>query len=256
MSKKPFIAEIKFYGSLNGFISKFKSHRMQRVPFGGNPSVKDFIEARGVPHVEVDVILVNGRSVDFKYNLEDGDRIQVYPQCFNSEPEVENVRHLQPGYPDLITFILDVHLGALARLLRLAGFDTDYSNDRDDAEIVRQATKEHRVVLTRDVDLLKFKNLKFGYWVRNTNPEKQAIEIVKRFKLKDQIRPFTRCMNCNGRLQPVEKDKVWEKIPPKVKKWRDSFTQCRQCGKIYWKGTHYNRLLKKLDRIKNSCNEP
>lgn len=252
MSKKPNSAVIKFTGSLNDFIPGSKSHQMQKISFGGNPSVKDFIEARGVPHVEVDVILVNGHSEDFSYNLENGDRIKVYSADAEWQSDVEKILQLQPAYPDPISFILDVHLGALARILRLAGFDTDYRNDRDDATIVRKACDEQRVVLTRDVDLLKYKNLQFGYWVRNTDPEKQAGEVIKHFRLKDQIQPFSRCLSCNGRLQSVEKEKVWDKIPPKVKEWRNSFTQCERCGKVYWKGTHYNRLLKKLERVKNS----
>ena len=145
-------------------------------------------------------------------------------------------------------FIADVHLRKLSRLLRLLGFDTLHSNDYEDAKIVAIAVEEGRIILTRDRQLLKHGAVTHGYWVRSTDPIEQAREIVKRFDLSDRIRAFSRCLSCNGLLSPVEKDDVFERIPPKTAAWLDTYYECESCKKLYWRGTHHERL-KALTRL-------
>jgi uncharacterized protein with PIN domain len=203
-------------------------------------SVKDMIEACGVPHTEVDLIIADGRSVDFSYLVGGGDLISVFPvfESLDITPIVkvrpEPLRH--PG------FVADTHLGRLARLLRLVGFDTLYERDLDDAGLVRIATDEQRTILTRDVGLLKRSAVTHGFYVRATNPKEQLIEIVRRFHLANRIDPFTRCVTCNGVLNPVAKETIAHRLPPGTRRHIDEFRICSSCDKIYWRGAHYAEL--------------
>ena len=230
----------RFYQELNDFLPE--ESRKEAIPFRFevSPSVKDAIEALGVPHVEVDLIVVNGRSVDFTHRLCDGDRIAVYP-VFESL-DISPIVRLRPEPLRRTAFIADVHLRKLARFLRLLGFDTMHSNEYDDAEIVAIAARESRIILTRDRQLLKRGAVTHGYWVRNTKPIEQAREIVRRFDLSDRIRAFSRCLSCNGLLRSVAKEGVFDRIPPKTAAWLDEYHECESCRKLYWRGTHHERL--------------
>lgn len=205
------------------------------------------IEAIGVPHSEVDVVFVNGESVDFNYRLRDGDDVAVYP-VFESF-DISAVTRLRAKPLRETRFIADVHLGKLTSLLRLMGFDTYYRNNLDDPEIIDIAEKQGRIILTRDIGLLKHKRVTRGYWVRRTDHEAQAEEVVRRFQLEDSVRPFTRCARCNGILEEVDKEVVKNDLPPKSGKHYTRFFKCFSCGQIYWRGSHYPKLLKKMERI-------
>ena len=146
-------------------------------------------------------------------------------------------------------FILDVHLGTLARLLRLLGFDALYRNDYADPEIIRLALADHRIILTRDRRLLQAKVVTHGYWLRSMNPEEQAREVLQRFDLTAQVRLAQRCPLCNGALCSVPKEKILAQLEPLTSRHYEAFQQCSDCGKIYWQGSHYLRLSNKLDRI-------
>lgn len=226
------------HNNLNDFLPAGKKH--QPVTYAGKypASVKDAVEAIGVPHVEVKEIRVKGSAVSFSYRLQSHDVIDVLP--FDTEAPA-------PSPP---AFVLDVHLGKLARLLRLLGFDTHYQTDYDDARIVALAVEQNRVVLTRDVGLLKHKVLRSGYWLRSQNPEEQLIEVLRRFALCENIRPFSRCIRCNGRISKVEKEKIREAIPPNTRVYFHEFYQCGQCQNVYWKGSHYENMLRHLERIR------
>ena len=233
-------ATFRFYQELNDLLPE--GFRKQPIPFRFevSPSVKDAIEALGVPHVEVDLIVVNGRSVGFGHRLCDGDRIAVYP-VFESI-DISPIVRLRPDPLRETAFVADVHLRKLARLLRLLGLDTMHSNEYDDAEIVAIAARENRTILTRDRQLLKRGAVSRGYWVRNTKPIEQARETVGRFDLGDQIRAFSRCLSCNGLLRSVAKKDVFDRIPPKTAAWLDEYYECESCRKLYWHGTHHERL--------------
>ena len=240
-------AQFRFYAELNDFIPPDSRHKIVTHHFGGRPSVKDAIESLGVPHVEVDLILVNGASVGFDHHLAHGDRVSVYP-VFESL-DISPVTRLRPEPLRRTAFVLDVHLGKLARLLRLLGFDTLYERDYDDAEIVDLALAQKRIILTRDRGLLKHGRVTHGYWLRSTDPVEQAREVVRRFDLRDQAKPLTRCARCNGIIDPVDKEAVRSQIPPQTASWCDAFYRCASCGQAYWQGTHFEPLQETLAHI-------
>jgi len=240
-------ATFRFYEELNDFLPEDLRKRAIRFAFDVAPSVKDAIEAFGVPHVEVDVIVVDGSSVGFDHRIRDGDRIAVYP-TFESI-DVSPVMRLRPAPLRRTAFIADVHLRRLARYLRLLGFDTLHSNDYDDAEIVAAARVESRIILTRDRQLLKHGDVTHGYWIRSQDPIEQAREVLRRFDLLGCTHPFSRCLACNGVLERVGKSDVLDRIPPKTAAWLDEYYRCTACEKLYWRGTHHARLSAVLDRI-------
>jgi uncharacterized protein with PIN domain len=239
-------AWFRFYEELNDFLPGDRRKAVFPYPFRGHPSVKDAIEALGVPHTEVDLVLVEGRSVDFHHGLEAGDRVSVYP-VFESLDITPVVRLGQEplGRP---AFILDVHLGKLARRLRCLGFDAVYRNDFKDEELIERAAKETRIILTRDRGILKHGRVQWGYWVRSSHPEEQLREIVGRYDLSGRARPFTRCPRCNGPVSAVSKAEVADRLPSRTRLEFDEFTRCGVCGQIYWKGSHYDRLTASLER--------
>lgn len=239
--------KFRFFGELNDFLSSQKEENSFSVVFKGNPSVKDLIEATGVPHTEIDIILINGKSVSFSYKLSGGEQIDVYPVFERSVREP--VIHLAP-LPESKSFILDVHLGKLTRVLRLLGFDASYRNDYSDPQIVNTGVKENRIILTRDKGILKYKNVKAGYWIRSTNYLEQAREVVRRFDLCGMINPFSRCMLCNGRLVKVEKTDILLNLEEKTRLFYNKFSKCDVCGKVFWEGSHFERLQ---DLIKKIC---
>lgn len=238
-------ASIRFYEELNDFLERGKRKKRFEFNFNLSPAVKDVIESFGVPHTEVDLILVNGKSVGFERKIESGDDISVYP-VFESF-DISGVQHLRSAQLRKVKFVLDVHLGKLAKLLRLCGFDTHYNNNLNDKELIELSLREKRIILTRDVGLLKNSAVTHGYFVRNITAPEQLKEIIERFQLNKSVKPFTRCIVCNGKLEPVNKNSVAERIPHKVKIHFDEFNLCKKCGKIYWRGSHYNNLKKILD---------
>jgi uncharacterized protein len=240
-------ATFRFYEELNDFLPLDKKKVDFIRPFSGNPSIKDIIEAIGIPHVEIDLILVNGSSVDFKYVLQDNDRVSVYP-VFETLG-INNVTHLRAQPLRVSTFILDVHLGKLAKYLRMLGFDTLYRNDNDDPEIIRISLEEHRIILTRDIGLLKVKSVTHAYFVREQQPKRQLEEVLKHFDLYKDINPFNRCIKCNGYLEPVEKERIIQHLEPLTIKYFNEFYQCADCHGIYWEGSHYEHMLEFIQTI-------
>jgi len=240
-------ATFRFYAELGDFLPPEKRGCSFVHGFNGEPRVKDTIESLGVPHVEVDVILANGRSVDFDYRLRAGDRIAVYP-AFESI-DISPLVRLRAKPLRRTAFVADVHLRRLARYLRLLGFDTLHSNAYSDVAIVAIAETEKRIILTRDRALLKRGAVTHGYWVRSTDPITQAREVLGRFDLRGQVNAFARCPACNGAIVPVPKDDVLDRIPPKTALWQEDYFLCKECGKLYWRGTHFPRLKAIIDRI-------
>jgi hypothetical protein len=240
-------ATFRFYAELNDFLPPDRQRVSFSHPFNGKPAVKDTIEALGVPHTEVDLILVNGISVGFDYHLQNGDRVAVYP-VFESL-DITPIVKLRETPLRRTAFILDVHLGKLARLLRMLGFDTLYRNDYEDPEIIEIALRDHRIILTRDLGILKQRAVTHGYYIRSKRPLEQAREVIHRFDLADQVTPFARCMACNGPLVEVAKECVRARIPAKTARYYDRFYTCPTCDKVYWRGSHYERMKEKIARI-------
>lgn len=239
-------AEFRFYAELNDFLPADLRGRSFIYEFSGQPTVKDAVEALGVPHVEVELILANGESVGFEYRLQDGDRIAVYP-VFESL-DIRELLRIRREPLRQVAFACDAHLGKLARLLRLLGFDTVHHNGISDAELVA-LSRAGRILLTRDRQLLKHGGVTHGYWVRSTAPLAQAQEVIRRFDLRGRIAPFTRCLACNGLLQPFSKEEALPLVPPRVREWCEEFLRCSSCGQIFWPGTHYPKLQLWISRI-------
>ncbi len=244
---KELSATFRFYEELNDFLPLHRRKRDHRYAFNDHPGIKDAIEAQGVPHTEVDLIVVNGKSVGFDYQLMHGDRVAVYP-LFESL-DIAPVVQLREAPLRRTAFVLDVHLGKLARILRLLGFDTLYRSDYDDPEIIRIALAEHRIILTRDRRMLHDRRITHARWLHSTNAEKQAQEVLERFHLEHDIRRFARCPACNGLIEPVAKETILDRLEPLTIKYYSQFFQCPDCRKLYWKGTHYDRIINKLDAI-------
>lgn len=237
--------QLRFYEELNDFLPPQRrkvtfTHELTR-----RTSVKDLIESFGVPHTEVEMILANGQSVDFSYIVQAGDRISVYPR-FESLDISPLIRLREKPLRDP-RFVVDTNLGQLARYLRLLGFDATYRINFADAEVAQIGSREKRIVLTRDRALLQHKIITHGYFVRAVKPREQVREILARLDLYRTLRPFTRCLRCNGELETVDKNEVLHQLEPKTKKYYDRFRRCKACGQAYWKGSHFNRMEKLCD---------
>ena len=241
------LAWFRFYEELNDFLPA--SRRKRRFPhaFTRRASIKDMIEALGVPHTEIEVILVNGESVDFSYIVHDGDDISVYPM-FESL-DIRPLLKLRPEPLRLRRFVLDTHLGRLARYLRLLGFDCLYQNDFHDDELARISSEQQRTLLTRDRILLQRKVITRGYFIRATQPLQQTIEVLRRFDLSGDIRPLGRCIRCNGLLEDVGKDVIEDRLEPKTRRFYQRFRICPDCGQIYWRGSHFVKMTRLIDAI-------
>jgi len=238
-------AEFRFYEELNDFLAPERRRLAFRYSVAGTRSVKDAIESIGVPHTEVDLILVDGVSVGFGHLLRGGERVAVYPVF--ELLDIAPLQHLRPRPLRDPRFVLDTHLGKLARHLRMAGFDCLYRNDYRDSEIITAATAERRIILTRDRGLLKQRLVTHGYCVRQTQSEAQLREVVRALQLETRLKPFTRCRECNAELREVPKAEVLARLPEKVRAAYERFQLCPGCGRVYWEGTHYERLRRLFD---------
>lgn len=247
-------AEFRFYEELNDFLPAGKRKRSFDYSFTGTPAVKDAIEAIGVPHTEIDLILVDGRSVDFDHRLAGGERVAVYPvfERIDIEPAVR----LRPRPLRVTRFVLDVHLGTLARYLRLLGFDTAWRNDLDDAAIIDIAARERRVILTRDRGILKHGRVTHGYWLRATAPLAQLDEVVRALDLAGQVAPYTRCLECNGTIVDIGRDEAAPAVPARVLAEHEAFRRCENCARVYWAGSHRPRLDAIVARARAAAGTP
>lgn len=244
------VSRFRFYEELNDFLPEEQRKVTFSYGFTGTPSVKNTIEAIGVPHAEVDMILVDGNSVGFGHVLKGGEQVSVYPvfESFDILPLIK----LRAKPLRSTRFIVDVNLGKLARKLRLLGFDTLFRNNYDDDEIVADAVREKRIILTRDIGVLKHSAVTHGYWLRSEDPKKQVTEVMERFQLQNSIRPFSRCSNCNGRLVSVNREAVENRLQPDTFAAFSTFWQCDSCKNIYWKGSHYDRICEWVERLNHS----
>jgi uncharacterized protein with PIN domain len=238
-------ATFRFYGELNDFLPRERRGHAFGTPCARAATTKHMIEALGVPHTEVELILVNGESSGLERLLEDGDRVAVYPRF--TALDVAPLVRLPEQPAGRMRFVADAHLGGLARLLRMAGFDTIYDNSIHDDEIEERAIEDGRVVLTRDRELLKRRGVEYGCYVRALHAEEQLREVFERYGLAERARPFTLCLHCNAPLRSVPKAEVLERLPPTVRELQDEFTTCTVCHRVFWKGSHWKRMAGMLD---------
>jgi uncharacterized protein with PIN domain len=240
-------ALFRFYEELNDFLPKHRRKTDFEADIKEKRSVKDMIEALGVPHTEVDLILVNRKSVDFTYIIQDGDRISVYPvfETLN----IGTVTHLRKLPLRRTKFIADPGLGDIAKYMRLLGFDVYFDPLLPARQIVEISKKENRIILTKSKSLLKFKELTHGIFIRPGAAEDQVKGIIEFLDIKDRVKPFSRCLRCNSLLGSIPKESIIDRIPPKTSAICDDYAVCKTCDKIYWKGTHCIRMNRLVDFI-------
>jgi uncharacterized protein len=245
----PFKVRLKLHGDLDFFLRSGARGRSIERRLSEKTSVKDTIESVGVPHPEVDLILVNGQSVDFDYVLANDADVELYAAA-GSRPQFK-YKPLQVA--TCSRFVVDGHLGKLARDLRLLGFDVAYEPTAEDRQLLRVMEREHRALLTRDRRLLMHAIVRTGYCPRSQNADEQTIEVIRRFNLVGSIAPFTRCLRCNTLLRKVSKAEIIERLEPLTKIYYERFQHCTGCGQIYWAGSHFSKLQKRLEQIRASC---
>lgn len=240
-------AHFHFWGELADFLPADKDASAVPYLLRGPVAVKHLIEALGIPHTEVEAIFTGGRPVDFFYRVQAGDQIDVYPAHFPTGRTFH--QPLRPQRPIPASFVADGHLGRLTTYLRLLGFDTLYHNNYGDDELALLAHHEQRILLTRDRRLLMRKMVVYGQCLRSRDPWQQLQAVIQRFLLADQIRPWQRCLRCNGLLRPVSKQEILDRLEPKTKKYYHEFHICQECEQIYWKGSHYQPLQELVEAI-------
>jgi uncharacterized protein with PIN domain len=237
----------RFYEELNDFLPKHRRKTDFEAAFKGKRSIKDMIESLGVPHTEIDLILVNGKSVAFNYILQDEDRVSMYP-VFESL-NISNVTLLRKIPLRRNKFIADINLGDIVKYMRVLGLDLYYDPLLSTREIIEISKREKRVILTKSKKLLKSKDVTHGIFIRPGTTTEQTRQIIDSLDIKDIIKPFSRCLCCNTLLKSVLKEKILDRIPPKKKEFCDEYVQCQSCDKIYWKGTHFINMKKVVRQI-------
>jgi uncharacterized protein with PIN domain len=245
--------DVRAYAELNDFLPPTARGTTVRRPFRSHQTVKDVIEAFGIPHTEVDLILVDGVSVGFAHRPHPGARLAVYPM-FESL-DIGSVGRLRPAPLRDPRFVVDVNLGRLARLLRLLGFDVRFDPTLDDEALADVSAAEHRTLLTRDRRLLTRRGVSHGVYVRSERPVEQAVEVLRRLDLGRHLAPFTRCLRCGGRLAPVDKAAVLDRLEPLTRRHFDDFARCDECGHVYWQGSHHRRLQQVVATIVSDLGE-
>ena len=240
-------AYFRFYAHLNHFLPNHQRKRRFAHPFNWRASIKDMIESLGIPHTEVELLLVNGNPVDFDYIVNPDDKVSVYPP-FESI-DISGLLSVSPEPLPVARFVVDIHLGKLAARLRLRGFDTLFPAENGDKELARISAQDERILLTRDTGLLKRGAVRYGCYVHATTCQEQIVEVLRRYDLFAQLAPFTRCVRCNGLLHAVPKEDVIDDLPPRTQEYYDEFQRCASCDRIYWKGSHFNRIMRFIDSI-------
>jgi len=233
-------ATFRFYEELNDFLPNEKRKRDFQAFFRPKSTVKDVIVSMGVPHAEVDLILVNGASVDFACPLEGGEHISVYP-VFESL-DIRHCKNLGSKPLRHLRFVTDTHLGRLSRYLRLLGFDTVYYNDFNPWGLIEVSIRQARVLLTRSRRVLKHKVITRGILVREVDPRMQLKAIFQRLDLHAEARPFSRCLCCNGLVRPISKQEVAHRLSSRVRAGHQAFFLCSSCNRVYWQGTHFKQM--------------
>jgi uncharacterized protein with PIN domain len=244
---KPFKVRLRFHGDLSVFLGSKAGDALIERRLAEKTSIKDVIESCGVPHPEVDLILVDEQAVGFDHTLANDTKVEVFSVLNRGTDRTE--KHLQSI--GITRFMADGHLGSLTRNLRLLGFDVAYRQNADDRQLLEVMVRENRALLTRDRRLLMHAIVQHGYWPRSQNADEQTIEVVRRFDLSELIAPFTRCLRCNAPLEAAAKADIIAKLEPLTKIYYDQFRRCRDCKQIYWSGSHFPKLQRRVEEIRS-----
>lgn len=220
----------RFHGELNFFLKPERRNCEFTALTGLTDTVKHAVESLGAPHTEIGRILINAEAAAWTRQPRESDLVEVFPHA----TPIELAEH---------RFVLDGHLGRLAAYLRMLGFDAWYRHQADDALLAQISSRESRLLLTRDVGLLKRNEVERGYLVRSAAPLEQLREVWERYALGSHVRPFTRCMVCNGDLRAAAAEHVRDLLPPRIRDSKTEFSRCASCGRVFWRGSHYTRML-------------
>jgi uncharacterized protein with PIN domain len=244
---KPFKVRLRFHGDLIVFLRSRADDAVIERPLAEKTSIKDIIESCGVPHPEVDLILVDEQTVGFNHTVATDTKVEVFSVENRGTDRTE--QRLQTV--GITRFVADGHLGGLTRKLRLLGFDVAYPKNADDRELLKVMARENRALLTRDRRLLMHRIVQHGYCPRSQNADEQTIEVVRRFDLSELIAPFARCLRCNAPLEEAAKADVIDKLEPLTKIYYERFRRCPGCKQIYWSGSHFPKLQKRIEEIRS-----
>lgn len=248
------LTHLRFYDELNDFLPHAQRQRELACRFKAPAPVRHLIELYGVPHTEVALILVDGRSVDLEHRITGGEQISVYPRFatrnITAQPRVWSAP------PDEIRFVADAHLGRLVRDLRMLGFDTLYNPDWDDAELARISAEQQRILLTRDRDLLMRREVTLGCYLRHRPPFALLTDLVERLALCQAVNPFSRCIRCNAPVEPTSLEAVKADLPQDRGGIEPPFYRCSGCRQVYWKGSHYRAMCRRIAQLCPSVDGP
>ena len=231
---------IRCYAELNDFLPSRQRQKSFVYALKTPVAVEEVIESLGIPRSEVDLVLVNSQPALFSQRLFEHDHISIYPTF--GTLDISSLKDAVDPPLRTTRFILDAHLGKLAKYLRMLGFDSLYRNDYKDREIIQQAAEDGRIILSRDRQLLTSKEVTHGYYVRSVDKHDQLREVVRKYDLYNQFRSFTRCMTCNNELVPKDKEEIGHLVPCDTAKHFNEFFFCPDCRKVFWKGSHFQRM--------------
>jgi uncharacterized protein with PIN domain len=239
--------EITFSDELTPFLRrKNKGKTLVKYCLTRKASVKDIIESLGIPHTDIGQIVAQKKQVNFDFVPDKQQNIKVLPIC---QPfDVTTPSFLRPRPLKKIRFVVDVNVGKLALLLRILGMDTKYDPGLSDKEIAFLAYREDRIVLSKDIGLLKRKTVIFGRYIRSVHPDDQLKEVIDFFGIKGRFDLFSRCPRCNKTLVPVDKKDILHRLEPKTRKYFSIFKTCIICTRIYWQGSHHDKMKKRLQK--------
>ncbi|HEY4638316.1 MAG TPA: Mut7-C RNAse domain-containing protein [Candidatus Udaeobacter sp.] len=244
---KPFNVRLLFHGDLNIFLRSKSQELAVERRLAEKTSIKDVIESCGIPHPEVDLILLDNQAVGFAHTVAQDAKAEVFPveshETHHAEKRIQTI--------GINRFVADGHVGSLTRNLRLFGFDVAYSKNADDRQLLEIMAAENRALLTRDRRLLMHAIVRHGYYPRSQNADEQTIEVLRRFDLSDLIAPFTRCLRCNAPLQEAAKADLIDELEPLTKIYYHQFRRCPDCKQIYWSGSHFPKLQKRIEKIRS-----
>ncbi|HHB75299.1 MAG TPA: hypothetical protein ENK84_01975 [Desulfobulbus sp.] len=228
---------------------RYRSHRNVHYPLDRRASIKDIVESLHIPHTEIGSIEREGEELSFKYIPKDRELLELC--SFPAGIDVTRPTLLRPEPLSAPVFMVDVNVGKLARLLRMAGIDTWYDPELAEAELARQAAAHDRILLSRNRDLLRRKIITWGHLVRAEQPEDQLVEIIILYGLQGVLEPFSRCLECNTPLRPVDKSAILHQLEPLTRRYYHQFKRCPDCGRIYWRGSHHQHMQELMTGIQD-----
>jgi len=241
---------IEFHGDTLDLLNRVpKIENTIVYPLFRRASIKDILESLGVPHTEVGKIIIDGVEQGFEKIAENGEHFEIHPLSPALPPTMATILRPDP-LKSCCIFLVDINVGRLAGLLRMAGFDAEnVDKESTSRAIAEKAIREGRILLTRNKDLLKHRELVYGHLVRNQDPDLQLREIINLYSMENLLQPFTRCISCNGLLADVKKEEIIDRLLPLTKKYFNRFRICTACNKIYWHGSHHEKMTDKLRTI-------